>query len=55
MTGRRTDSEEMIAKRLGKAEYEMTFASQFDVVVVNDDLETAKNDAEQAIRLFLSK
>jgi len=53
--GRRTDSEEMIAKRLGKAEYEMTFASQFDVVVVNDDLETAKNDAEQAIRLFLSK
>ena len=33
----------------------MTFASQFDVVVVNDDLEKAKREAEQAIRLFINK
>jgi guanylate kinase len=55
LIGRATDSEEMIARRIGKAEYEMTFATQFDVVVINDDLETAKKEAEQAIRLFLSK
>lgn len=55
LIGRGTDSEEMIAKRIGKAEYEMTYASQFDVMVVNDDLEKAKKEAVEAIELFLSK
>jgi guanylate kinase len=55
LINRHTDSEEMIAKRVGKAEYELTFASQFDVVVVNDDLEQAKKDAEKAISAFLEK
>ena len=53
LQARGTDSDEMIAKRVGKADYELTFAPQFDVVVVNDDLETAKQDAEKAIREFL--
>jgi guanylate kinase len=55
LINRHTDSEEMIAKRVGKAEYELTFAPQFDVVVVNDDLEQAKKDAEKAISAFLEK
>lgn len=55
LINRGTDSPEMILKRIGKADYEMTFASQFDVVVVNDDLEKAKREAEQAIRLFINK
>lgn len=55
LKGRGTDSPEMIAKRIGKADYEMSFAPQFDIVVVNDDLETAKKEAEQAIRDFLEK
>jgi guanylate kinase len=55
LINRHTDSDEMIAKRVGKAEYELTFAPQFDVVVVNDDLEQAKNDAEKAISAFLEK
>lgn len=54
LINRGTDTSEMIAKRIGKAEYEMSFAPQFDIVVVNDDLETAKHDAEMAIRKFLS-
>ncbi len=55
LNNRHTDSDEMIAKRVGKAEYELTFAPQFDVVVVNDDLEQAKKDAEKAISAFLEK
>lgn len=53
--GRGTDSAEMIEKRVGKADFEMTFAPDFDLVIVNDDLETAKKEAENAIREFLNK
>ena len=45
----------MIAQRVAKAEHEMSFASQFDVVVVNDDLLKAKDEAEAIIREFLNK
>lgn len=41
LVGRATDSAEAIEQRLAKAEYEMTFAPEFDHVVVNDDLEAA--------------
>jgi len=52
---RGTDSAEMIEKRIGKADFEMTFAPQFDKIVVNDDLEQAKAEAERSIREFLNK
>ena len=52
---RKTDSPEMIAKRVAKADFEMTFAPMFDFVIVNDDLGKAKKEAENAIREFLSK
>jgi len=52
---RGTDSPEMIAKRLEKAEFEMSFAPQFDVVIVNDDLEKAKKATEEVIYNFLEK
>jgi len=55
LVGRGTDTPEMIAKRIGKAEFELSFAPQFDRVVVNDDLDKAKNEAEQIIRKFLGK
>ena len=55
LINRGTDTPEMIAKRIGKAEYELSFAPQFDKVVVNDDLEKAKKEAEKLIREFLSK
>jgi guanylate kinase len=42
LEGRGTDTPEAIEQRLAKAEYEMTFATRFDQVVVNDDLEQAK-------------
>lgn len=52
---RGTDSPEMIEKRIGKADFELTFAPNFDLVIVNDDLEAAKQEAEKAIREFISK
>ncbi len=50
---RGTDSPEMIAKRVAKAGYELTFAPRFDVVIVNDDLEEAQQKALSTIRSFL--
>ena len=53
LEGRATDTAEAIEQRLAKAEYEMTFASQFDCIIVNDDLETAKQEALQVVKEFL--
>lgn len=52
LTGRGTDAPDVIECRLNKAEYELTFASQFDIVIVNDNLEDAQKQALQAIRNF---
>lgn len=54
LEGRGTDSPEAIENRLAKAEYEMTFAPQFDHIVVNDDLETAKAETLELVKSFLS-
>ena len=48
-----TDTEEVIQTRLAKAEYELTFASQFDRIIVNDDLETAKAELLTVVDSFL--
>jgi guanylate kinase len=40
---------------VAKAEYELTFAPKFDVVIVNDDLEKAKAEALNVIRTFLEE
>ena len=50
---RGTDTPEAIEQRLAKAEYELTFASQFDQVIVNDDLETAKQETYRIVSEFL--
>ena len=53
LEGRGTDSPEAIEGRLAKAEYEMSFAPQFDHIVVNDDLQAAEAEALRLIREFL--
>lgn len=55
LISRATDSPEMISQRVSKAEYEMSFAPKFDVIVVNDDLEKAKTEAETLISNFIEK
>ena len=54
LIGRGTDSPEKIAIRLAKASQELTWAPQFDVVLVNDNLETAKKEAELILERFLN-
>ena len=53
LVGRATDTPEAIENRLAKAEYEMTFAPQFDHILVNDDLEKAKAEAWEIVKAFL--
>ena len=53
LVGRGTDTPEAIAERLAKAEYEMTFASQFDHIIVNDDLDAAKQETLSVVEEFM--
>ena len=54
LSGRGTDSPEAIEKRVAKAALEMEFAEgKFDYVLVNDDLETAFREAEEAVGRFI--
>lgn len=53
LLGRATDDMKQIEERLAKAEYEMSFAPQFDRILINDDLETAKQEAVALLREFL--
>ena len=55
LVGRATDAPEVIEQRLAKAEEELTYAPKFDVIIVNDDLETAKAEALKTISEFLNK
>ena len=53
LVGRGTDSMDVIENRLTKASFEMSFASKFDKVIINDNLENAKTDTLQVIKAFL--
>ena len=50
---RATDSPEAIAGRVAKAAEEMTYAGQFDYVLVNDNLEKAYAEADRVIGGFI--
>ncbi len=52
---RGTDSAEDIEKRVAKAAEEMTYAPQFDKVLINDDLATAFAEAEAMVDTFLAE
>lgn len=53
LTGRGTDAADVIEDRIARAEFELSFADKFDVVIVNDDLERAKQDTLAAIQNHL--
>ena len=54
LESRGTDTPEAIEERLAKAEYEMTFAPQFDRILVNDDLNVAKAEAYDIVSDFIN-
>ena len=55
LTGRNTDSNEDINKRIEKATYELSFRDKFDKEVINDNLEEALLLTERIINEFSSK
>ena len=55
LIGRATDSMEQIEQRVAKAEYEMSFAPQFDRIIINDNLDEAKQQTLDMLRKFLSE
>lgn len=56
LIGRGTDTPEAIEKRVAKAASEMEFAAgKFDYTLVNDDLQTALDEAERIVDEFLNR
>ena len=55
LNSRGTDTPEVIEQRLAKADYELSFARKFDHIVVNDDLETAKQKTYELLSTFLNQ
>lgn len=55
LTARSTETEEKIAVRIAKAEHELTFANQFDVIIVNENLKEAFIEAEKIASEFLNR
>lgn len=55
LVGRATDSPEKIEERLAKAEEELTYKPQFDVVIVNDDLQKAEQQLDNVVGNFLGR
>ena len=53
LENRGTESREVIDERISRAEFELSLAPQFDVVVVNDNLEQAIDRTEQLIVDFI--
>jgi guanylate kinase len=54
LRNRNTETEESLRKRIERAEMELQFSNQLDVVVVNDDLETAIDETETIVNNFLN-
>jgi guanylate kinase len=49
LTNRKTETEEVIERRLARAKMEMEMASVYDHTIINDDLETAITEVEELI------
>ncbi|MGM0406801.1 MAG: guanylate kinase [Bacteroidota bacterium] len=55
LRNRSTDSNQDIEIRIAKAKKELEFAKQFDLVILNDDLNLAVKEAEQAVNNFINQ
>ena len=55
MVGRATDAPEVIEKRVAKAETEISYAEQFDKIIINDVLEEAVAQTEKTILEFTNR
>ena len=54
LMARNTEDQENLNMRLDKAQSEMAYAKYFDLVIVNDDLEMAQEQAYQKVMDFIN-
>ncbi|MFN3918303.1 MAG: guanylate kinase [Flavobacteriales bacterium] len=52
---RATETEDSITRRMAKATQELGYADKFDVILLNDDLDTVCFEAKQVVKQFLDK
>ncbi|MDR1861315.1 MAG: guanylate kinase [Bacteroidales bacterium] len=55
LEARATDTPDVIAQRIAKAKYELSFAPNFDKVIINDNIEEAVQTTTAIIEHFLAK
>lgn len=55
LESRGTETKEAIEARVNKAAYEISFKDNFDEIIVNQDLDKAKAEAEKLVKVFLIK
>jgi guanylate kinase len=55
LQSRGTETEETLAARVNKASYEISFKDQFDVCIVNDELQNACKQANMVVQEFLAR
>ncbi len=55
LINRSTDSAEDIETRIKKANEELAYADQFDIIIINDKLEDAIEESEAAIKKFINQ
>lgn len=55
LEGRGTETPDKVDMRIAKAEREISFSKDFDVIIVNDDLEKAVEEARRTVLAFLEK
>ncbi|RLD65818.1 MAG: guanylate kinase [Bacteroidetes bacterium] len=53
LIGRNTETEETLKKRLDRAVFELGFEDKFDVTIVNDDLEKAKEESMRLVKNYI--
>lgn len=54
LTGRGTETPQSLDERLSKATFELSFAPQFDRIIVNDDLDGAVKELVHTVQEFLA-
>lgn len=54
LSGRGTDSPEKLGERISKAGKELGYADKFDIILPNNDLQTACEEAEILVREFIN-
>ena len=53
LKARKSESEQSLQKRIAKANYELSFEKKFDIVLVNDDLQTALKEAQWIVQRYV--